>query len=129
LTALAKELTAVQDRVKSAAALRQQVEQLQRRIARGGGGEEEGGGAGLRSQVNGLVSEIDGGGAQQGTLSGPTVTQRARLEAAKAEVQKLQADTARILSDDLGRLNIELRKLKLRPIVVPAPKTSSNSGI
>ncbi len=70
------------------------IEQLQRRLGRGGGGDEEGGfgGGGVRSQINGLVSEIDGGGVQQGTLSGPTAVQSARLAAAKAEVEKIEGE-------------------------------------
>lgn len=73
------------------------IEQLERRIGRGGGGDDEGGGGGgLRPQINGLISEIDGGGAQQGTLSGPTAVQRARLEAAKAEVEKLEGEIAKL---------------------------------
>jgi len=127
LASLRAELAKVRDRAPAAAALHTTVEQLQRRIASGGGGEEEGGGGGLRAQVNGLVSEIDGGGAQQGTLTGPTATQRARLDAVKAEVQKVQSETSRVLSDDLSRLNTELEKLGLQRIVVPATRTSSSN--
>ena len=126
LTALAKELAGVQDKVRSAATVKGTVEQLQRRVGRGGGGEEEGFGGGLRSQVNGLISEIDGGGAQQGTLTGPTATQRARLEASRAEVRKLQEDTARVMRDDLNRLNTELEKARLPRIVITSPRTSSS---
>ena len=105
-----------------------QVEQRQRRLGGGGGGgEEEGGfGGGLRSQVNGLISELEGSGAQQGTLSGPTVVQRARLAAASAEADKLVTDVDKVLSDDLGRLNAELDRLKIPRVVVRPAQTSSN---
>ena len=103
------------------------VEQWQRRAGRtGGGGDEEGfGGGGLRSQVNGLVSEIDGSGVQQGTLSGPTPTQQMRLTAAKTDFDKLHADAERVLSHDLGRLNAALDRLGIPRIAVPPSRTPS----
>jgi hypothetical protein len=129
LTDLRNELTKREDLkpVAAAASLLSQVEQAQRRLGGGGaGGEEEGGfGGGLRSQVNGLVNEFEGGGAQQGTLSGPTAVQRARLAAASAEVAKLVTDVDKVLSDDLGRLNVQLDKLKIPRVVVRAAQTSA----
>jgi hypothetical protein len=130
LAAVKGELTKREDLkgVAAAASLLGKVEQQQQRIAGGGAGGEEGGfGGGLRSQVNGLINEIDGGGVQQGTLSGPTSVQRARLVSASAEVAKLVTDADIVLSDDLERLNTELDRLKLPRIVVPAAGTSSSS--
>ena len=127
LTALRNELSKRDDlkSVPAAAAVLSQVEQRQRRLGGGGGGEEEGGfGGGLRNQVNGLVGEFEGNGAQQGTLSGPTAVQRARLTAASAEVDKLVTDVDKVLSDDLVRLNAELDRLKIPRIA--AARTSSN---
>jgi photosystem II stability/assembly factor-like uncharacterized protein len=130
LTDLRADLTKRSDLkgVPAAAAFLSQVEQRQRRLGGGGGGgEEEGGfGGGLHSQVNGLISELDGSGAQQGTLSGPTAVQRARLAAARAEVDKLVTDVDKVLSDDLGRLNAELDRRKIPRVVVRAAQTSSS---
>ena len=130
LAAVRTAYTKVQDQLKTAredagvAAFVDALGRLQRRIGGGGGGEEEGGfGAGLRSQVNSLISEVDGGGVQQGTLSGPTAIQRARLDAAKAEVIKFRSEVDRLLGDDLDRLNLELEKRRLPRIV-----TSSSSS-
>jgi photosystem II stability/assembly factor-like uncharacterized protein len=129
LTSLRTELAKREDvkAVPAAAAVLSSVEQRQRRVGGGAGGEDEGGfGGGLRSQVNGLVGELDGGGAQQGTLSGPTPVQRARLAAASAEVDKLVTDVDKVLSDDLIRLNGELDRLKIPRIIVPAARASSS---
>ena len=130
LTELRTELTKRPDLkgVPAATAFLAEVEQRQRRLGGGGGGgEEEGGfGGGLRSQVNGLINEFEGSGAQQGTLSGPTAVQRARLTSASAEVDKLVTDADKFLSDDLGRLNAELDRLKIPRVVVRAAQTSSN---
>ena len=114
---------------QAAEAVASSLEQIQRRIGGGGGGgEEEGGfGGGLRSQANGLVSEIDGGGVQQGTLSGPTAVQIARLAAVNAEVEKLRSALSRVLRDDLNGLNTQLEQLKLPRIAVPPSRSSSSS--
>jgi hypothetical protein len=128
LAELRNELTKRNDvkGLPAVAAFLSQVEQRQRRLGgAGGGGEEEGGfGGGLRAQVNGLVGELDGNGAQQGTLSGPTAVQRARLAAASAEVDKLVTDVDKVLSDDLERLNAELDRLKIPRVA--AARASSN---
>jgi hypothetical protein len=97
------------------------IEQLQRRLGGGSGGDEEGGfGGGLRSRVNGLVGEIDGGGVQQGTLAGPTTTQSARLVAATADVEAFQADFDRLLGPDLEQVNDRLARARLPRITLPA---------
>jgi photosystem II stability/assembly factor-like uncharacterized protein len=116
--ALRNELTKRQDlkSVPAASALLDTVEKQRRRLGGGGGGGgEEGGGfgGGVRSQVNGLVGELEGSGVQQGTLSGPTAVQRARLGAATGEVDKLVTDVDKILREDVGRLNAELDRLKI----------------
>jgi len=41
-------------------------------------------------------------------------------------VDKLVTDVDKVLSDDLGRLNAELDKLKIPRVVVRAAQTSSN---
>lgn len=134
------QLTSVQEQLKTAGAparavdsatrFAESLDQVQRRIGGGGGGEEEGGGGrGLRSRVNSLVSEIDGTGVQQGTLSGPTAIQSARLAAAQAEVEKLSTDVDRVLVTELKQLNDQIARLKIQRITVswtaPRPVTSS----
>lgn len=84
LTTLASELEQAKNEARAAS-----VEQLRRRI---GGGDEGGFGGGLRARVNGLMGEIEGGGVQQGTLSGPTAVQRARLADLRGEVDKVEAE-------------------------------------
>jgi hypothetical protein len=124
LTALRSQLEKRQDlkAVPAAAALLAQVEQRQRQADGGGraGGDEAGFGRNLRAQVTGLAGELEGGGAQQGTLSGPTAVQRARLAASSAEMDKLVTDVDNILSDDLERLNAELDSLRIPRITVSA---------
>jgi photosystem II stability/assembly factor-like uncharacterized protein len=125
LKAMPRPNTAANEAVSRFAGL---VDQLQRRVGGGAGGEDEGGfGGGLRSQVNGLVSEIDGGGAQQGTLSGPTVVQSRRLAAAQTDVDKLDTEAERVFNNELTQLNGQLSKLRIQRITTswPAPRTTS----
>ena len=126
------QLTALQEQLKrhatpprsvldGTAALRKTLASLRSRIggAGGGGGEEGGGGrGGLRSRAAGLFTELDGSGIHQGTLSGPTGAQQARLESTQADVRTLQADLARALGADLTALNDEIARLKV-PRIVP----------
>jgi hypothetical protein len=97
---------------------------LQSRIGGGGGGGGEeggggGGGGGLRGRVNGLFSELDGSGIHQGTLSGPTIGQRERLDTARQDAQTLQADVERTLGAELTSLNNEIAPLNLPRINRP----------
>jgi photosystem II stability/assembly factor-like uncharacterized protein len=137
LAGVRTQLTALQEQLKTAPAaatvvesasrVAGSVEQLQRRIGGGGGGGEEEGGFGggsLRGQVNSLINEIEGGGVQQGTLSGPTAVQRARLAAAQGEVDKLQSEADRVLGADLNRLNEEIDRLKIPRVIVPRPSST-----
>jgi photosystem II stability/assembly factor-like uncharacterized protein len=116
-----KNVPSVAPILASATRLGASVDQLHRRAAGGGGGGEEGGGAGptVRGTVNGLIGEIDGSGVQQGTLSGPTAVQRARLAAAGKQVDALQADLDRVLGDELNRLNEEINQLRIPRITDP----------
>jgi hypothetical protein len=140
ITETSKQITSVQEQLKgirsstqaadAVTRLATSVEQLRGRVGGGGGGDEEGGGGGgLRSRVNALVSEIDGGGVQQGTLSGPTAVQAARLTAAQAEVDKLMADAERVLLADLKSVNDQLARVKAGRITVawPPVRTTSSS--
>ena len=107
--------------VDRAAALTKTLTDLQTRIggAGGGGGDEGGGGGGgLRGRANALFTELDGSGIHQGTLSGPTAGQRQRFEAARKDVEALQADLARALGAELTTLNDEIARLKV-PRIVP----------
>jgi photosystem II stability/assembly factor-like uncharacterized protein len=129
------QLTALQAQFKGQAApaaavgdavarLLKSLADLQSRLGgggQGGGGEEggSGGGGGLRGRVNGLFSELDGSGIHQGTLSGPTASQRQRLEAARKEVQTLQTDIDRVLGSELSALNEEILRQKMPRIVRP----------
>jgi hypothetical protein len=134
-----KQLTTVQEQLKTARAAARvldaatrfatSVEEVQRRIGGGGGGDEEGGfGSGLRTRVNGLINEIDGSGAQQGTLSGPTITQSARLAAAQADVEKLSTDVDRVLLTELKQLNDQVVRLKVSRITVAWPVTRATTS-
>jgi photosystem II stability/assembly factor-like uncharacterized protein len=142
-TALAevrKQLTPIADQLKAARATAQAldalarfsaaVEQARQRAGGGsGGGEDEGGGgAGLRSRVNALVSEIDGSGVQQGTLSGPTASQSARLTAAQAEVAKMTEELDRLLGPDLKQLNDQIARSKIPRITVAWPPTRTTTS-
>ena len=93
---------------------------LQARIGTGGGGggdEGGGGGGGLRARVNGLFSELDGSGIHQGTLTGPTASQRQRLEALSSDAASLRSAVTRALDVDLGALNAEIAKQGIPRIV------------
>ncbi|MEW6322055.1 MAG: glycosyl hydrolase [Acidobacteriota bacterium] len=109
--------------VDRAAALDKAIAALQARVGGGGGGGgEEGGGfggGGLRARLTPLVSEIDGSGIHQGTLSGPTAGQLQRLQAARADASVLAADLTRTLDTDLAALNDEIVLLKVPRIVRP----------
>jgi len=131
LTDVLKQLTALQEPLKTtrgaaamseaATRLAASIEQIQRRIGGGGGGGDEGGpSGGLRSQINGLIAEIDGSGVQQGTLSGPTVVQARRLTAAQAELDKLLAEIDRALGTEVDQLNVQGARLRIPRIVAPA---------
>ncbi|MGH9348944.1 MAG: WD40/YVTN/BNR-like repeat-containing protein [Vicinamibacterales bacterium] len=101
------------------------VEQLQRRMVGGGAGA---GGGGVRSRVNGLIGEIDGSGVQQGTLSGPTTAQTARLAVAQGEVDELMDDVDRALGSELRQLNDQITRLKLPRITVSWPSTRTTAS-
>lgn len=109
--------------VDAVARLAKSLADLQSRLGGGGGGggEEGGGGGGgaLRGRVSGLFSELDGSGIHQGTLLGPTVGQRQRLDAARKDAQTLQADIDRVLGAELTALNEEIARLKVPRIVRP----------
>jgi hypothetical protein len=132
------QLTSVQDQLKNAGAAARAVDtatrfaasldQVQRRIGGGGGGDEEGGGSGLRTGVNGLINEIDGSGVQQGTLSGPTAVQSARLAAAGEEVEKLSTEVDRVLGAELRQVNDQIGRLKIPAITVSWPAARSTTS-
>ncbi len=86
-----------------------------------GGSEEEGGvsGATLRGAASGLFSEIDGGGVQQGSMTGPTPVQHARLAGVSKDLATVGSEWNRIVTADVAQLNAELKKLNLPEIVVP----------
>ena len=140
LAAMRKQLATIQESLKGARAnprlaesvtrFSASIDPLQRRIGGGGGGgDEEGGfGGGLRSRVNGLVSEIDGGGVQQGTLAGPTATQSARLAAATADVEAFQTEFDRVAGSELEQLNDRLARARLPRITVPAAPARTTSS-
>ena len=135
LRAVREQLTALQEQLKrqasppapvvdAAAKLAKGLAGLQSRIGGGGGGGGEeggggGGGGGLRGRVSGLFTELDGSGIHQGTLSGPTLGQRQRLEAARADAQAVQADADRVLGAELDALNEEIARLKVPRLVRP----------
>jgi hypothetical protein len=127
------QLTALQDQLKRqsaaaplidrAASLGKVLADLQSRAGGGGGGggEESGGfgGGGLRGRVGAMFSQLDGSGVHQGTLFGPTASQRQQLEAARKEYQALAAEIDRALGADLTALNDEINRLKVPRIVRP----------
>ncbi len=131
LRAVRGQLSAFQEQLKNLqgnhAAVAEQVARLdktltdlQTRIGAGGGGggdEGGGGGGGLRARVNGLFSELDGSGIHQGTLTGPTASQRQRLEALSSDATSLRSAVTRALDDDLGALNAEIAKQGIPRIV------------
>jgi hypothetical protein len=107
--------------IDRAESLRKTLGGLRSRIGgTGGGGGEEGGGGrgGLRARATGLFSELDGSGIHQGTLSGPTAGQQARLATTRADVRTLQDDVTRALGAELTALNDEIARLKV-PRIVP----------
>ncbi|MCA1583414.1 MAG: hypothetical protein LC791_01115 [Acidobacteria bacterium] len=85
-----------------------------------GGSDEEGGssGASLRGAASGLFGEIDGSGVQQGSMTGPTRVQQARLAGVSADFAAARAEWNRIVTADMARLNAELKKLNAPEIVV-----------
>jgi hypothetical protein len=109
--------------VDSASRLGKALADLQSRLGggAGGGGEEGGGerGGGLRGRLGSLFSELDGSGIHQGTLSGPTIGQRQRLEAARKDAQALQAEVDKVLGTELAALNDEIARMKVPRIVRP----------
>jgi hypothetical protein len=118
------QLVTVQERVKTVQAPRTTTEAIDRllsamtdvqgRLGGGGGGEEGGGfGSGLRSRIGGLISEIDGSGVQQGTLSGPTAGQLERLNQARQDLQAVEKDVERLLGPELTALNEATGRLNL----------------
>ena len=130
------QLTPLQDQLKrqpsppssvvdGVARLAKSLAELQSRLGGGGGGggAEEGGGGGggggLRGRAGNLFSELDGTGIHQGSLTGPTVSQRQRLEAARKDQQALAIDLDRALGADLAALNDEIARLKVPRIVRP----------
>lgn len=104
------------------AALQKSLADAQSRVGGGGGGGGEeggGGGGGLRGRVGGLFTELDGSGIHQGTLSGPTVAQRQRLEAARADAKAALAAVERALGADLTAVNDAVAKANLARIPRP----------
>lgn len=129
LSAVNDQLSLLQDQLKgapaspasvvdAAARLAKALADLQSRLG-GGAGQGGGGGGGLRRRVGSLFSELDGSGIHQGTLSGPTVSQRQRLESARQEQQAISADLERALGTELSALNEEIARLKVPRIVRP----------
>ena len=132
------QLTPLQDQLKrqpsppasvvdGVARLAKSLAELQSRLGGGGGGggvgggEEGGGGGGggLRGRAGNLFSELDGSGIHQGSLTGPTVSQRQRLDAARKDYQALSIELDRALGADLAALNDEIARLKVPRIVRP----------
>jgi photosystem II stability/assembly factor-like uncharacterized protein len=129
LTALQEQLKRQGSRASSVidgvAKMTKTLTDLQNRIAGagggGGGGEEGGGGGGggLRGRAGGLFSALDGSGIHQGTLSGPTPSQREQLEALRGETKSLIAAIDRALGPDLAALNEDIARAKVPRIVRP----------
>lgn len=110
--------------VDGVARLAKNLAELQSRFGGGGGGGGEeggggGGGGGLRGRVGNLFSELDGSGIHQGSLTGPTISQRQRLDAARKDQQALSTELDRALGGDLAALNDEIARLKVPRIVRP----------
>jgi photosystem II stability/assembly factor-like uncharacterized protein len=109
--------------VAEVAAALEETRRLSARIAPRAAGEDGegggGGGAGLRRRVTALVSEIDGGGVQQGTLSGPTPSQQRRLEAAADDAEALTADGETLVSTTIPALSASLDRAGVPRIRVP----------
>jgi hypothetical protein len=130
--AVRDQLTALQDSLKrtpnppasvmdAAAGLAKTLTDLQSRVGGGGGGggEEGGGGGGVRGRINALFSELDGSGIHQGTLTGPTQSQRQRLDALRSDAAALRTAIDRALDVDLTALNSEIARQNVPRIVRP----------
>lgn len=103
--------------------LGKQVAALRQRVGAGGGGDGEeggGGGGGLRGRINGLIGELDGSGVQQGTLTGLTKTQLARLDQLNGEVATAATDLAKLIAS-IASVNEQIRAAGVPRLVVPSP--------
>jgi photosystem II stability/assembly factor-like uncharacterized protein len=132
--AVRDQLTALQEQLKrqgtpaapvrdGAAMLAKTLTELQNRIGGGGGGGGEegggGGGGGLRGRAANLYSSLDGNGIHQGTLFGPSPSQRQQLDTLRSDVTALRAAIDRALGPDLTALNEEIARAKVPRISRP----------
>lgn len=67
----------------------------------------------LQRQVGRLFSEIDGDAVRQGTLDGPTETQKARLAALEAKAESILGRSEQLIQISVPKLNQRIEAAKL----------------